>query len=57
MARIGRKNTVALVKDKVETPSDISGLLYTPVDEHKAWQYKLVDELKASGYNVSKDSI
>lgn len=57
MAKIGRKNTMALIKDKVEAPSDISGLLYTPVDEHKAWQYKLVDELKASGYNVSKDKI
>ncbi|MGJ0338251.1 TIR domain-containing protein [Aliarcobacter cryaerophilus] len=57
MARIGRKNTMALIKDKVEIPSDISGLLYTPIDEHKNWQYKLVDELKASGYDVSKDSI
>lgn len=57
MARIGRKNTMALIKDKVEIPSDISGLLHTQIDEHKAWQYKLVDELKASGYDVSKDSI
>ncbi|MDN5091020.1 nucleotide-binding protein [Aliarcobacter butzleri] len=57
MAKIGRKNTMALVKDKIEIPSDLSGLGYTAADENKAWQYKLVDELKASGYNVSKDSI
>lgn len=57
MAKIGRENTLALKKGHIETPSDIQGLVYTPMDEHKAWQYKLVDELKASGYNVSKDSI
>ncbi|WP_051906627.1 MULTISPECIES: nucleotide-binding protein [unclassified Sulfurospirillum] len=57
MARLGRENTMALVKDKVETPSDISGLVYTQMDEHGGWQYKLVEELKASGYSVSKDSI
>lgn len=57
MARLGRENTMALVKDKVETPSDISGLVYTQMDEHGVWQYKLVEELKASGYSVSKDSI
>lgn len=57
MAKLGRENTLALKKDNVETPSDIQGLVYTPMDEHKAWQYKLVDELKLAGYNVSKDSI
>lgn len=57
MAKLGRENTLALKKGDVETPSDIQGLVYTPMDEHKAWQYKLVDELKASGYNVSKDDI
>jgi predicted nucleotide-binding protein len=57
MARLGRENTMALVKGTIETPSDISGLIYTLMDEHKAWKYKLVDELKASGYKVSKDDI
>lgn len=57
MAKLGRENTLALKKGSVETPSDIQGLVYTTMDEHKAWQYKLVDELKASGYNVSKDNI
>lgn len=57
MAKLGRENTLALKKGNVETPSDVQGLVYTTMDEHKAWQYKLVDELKASGYSVSKDSI
>lgn len=57
MAKIGRKNTMALVKGKVETPSDINGVVYTPMDVHNAWQYKLVDELKHSGYKVSKDNL
>lgn len=57
MAKLGRENTLALKKGDIETPSDIQGLVYTTMDEHKAWQYKLVDELKLAGYNVSKDSI
>lgn len=57
MAKLGRENTLALKKGNIETPSDIQGLVYTTMDEHKAWQYKVVDELKASGYNVSKDRI
>ncbi|MGE4382256.1 MAG: TIR domain-containing protein [Arcobacter sp.] len=57
MARLGRKNTMALVKGKVETPSDINGVVYTPMDNHNAWQYKLADELKQSGYIVSKDDL
>ncbi|PLY08420.1 MAG: hypothetical protein C0625_02195 [Arcobacter sp.] len=57
MAKLGRKNTLALVKGNVDTPSDISGVVYTSMDDHKAWQYKLTDELKASGYKVSKDNL
>lgn len=57
MAKLGRENTVALIKGTVETPGDISGVVYTQMDPHNAWQYKLVDELKASGYKISKDKI
>ncbi|PLY08389.1 MAG: DNA-binding protein [Arcobacter sp.] len=57
MAKIGRENTFPLVKGRVETPGDISGVLYEKMDEHGAWRYKLADELKAAGYKISKDLI
>ncbi len=52
MAKIGRKNVCALVKGKIETPSDISGVVYTPLDSFGGWRNKLLIELKACGYEV-----
>jgi hypothetical protein len=57
MAKIGRRKVCALVKDIVETPSDISGVVYTPMDEHGAWHYKLAKELKAAGYDIDMNSL
>ena len=50
MARIGRGNVCALVKGEIETPSDISGVVYTPVDAFGGWKNELIKELKACGY-------
>ncbi len=35
---------MTLVQDEVETPGDISGLVYTPATNE--WEFKLVGELK-----------
>jgi len=59
VGKLGRGNVVALVRKKdgdLEFPTDYSGVLYTPFVED-SWQFKLVRELKASGYNVSADSL
>ncbi len=34
MAKVGRNNVCALVKDSVETHNDISGVVYVKVDAH-----------------------
>lgn len=52
MARIGRGNVCALVKGEVETPSDISGVVYTPLDASGGWKIELTKELKACGYGL-----
>lgn len=52
MAKIGRENVCALVKGEVETPSDISGVVYTPLDLNGGWKIELIKELKACGYTV-----
>jgi len=53
MAKIGRKNVYALVKGEIETPSDISGVVYTPLDSVGGWKSKLLIELKSCGYKVN----
>ncbi len=53
MAEIGRKNVCALVKGEIETPSDISGVVYTPLDSASGWKQQLIRELKACNYEVN----
>ena len=57
MAKIGRKNVCALVKGDVETPSDISGLVYVQMDKAGAWKYAVADEMEACGYEVDRSKI
>lgn len=52
MAKIGRENVCALLKGEIETPSDISGVVYTPLDSNGGWKIELTKELKACGYTV-----
>lgn len=52
MAKLGRRNVCALVKGDIETPNDISGVVYVNMDSFGAWKADVVKELKACGYNV-----
>ncbi len=52
IGRLGRKRVCGLVKGNVEIPSDYSGVLYVPLDEHGAWRMILVRELKTVGFEV-----
>ena len=33
IAKLGRKNVCALVRDNIEVPNDISGIVYVPLDK------------------------
>jgi|SRR5690625_125467 len=57
IARIGRKKVMPLYEQGVELPSDISGILYTLIDETENWKFRLVKELKAAGFNVDANDI
>ena len=50
IAKLGRKNVVALVKDEIERPNDISGIIYIPYKKGCDWRKKLADEMKNTGY-------
>jgi len=54
---LGRNRVCALVRDSVEIPSDLNGIVYIPMDTNGAWKYLVVGEMQAVGYNVSKDRI
>ena len=57
IGKIGRANVVALVKDDVEIPNDISGVVYKAMDTGGAWKYSIAREMKSSGYNVDMNKI
>jgi len=57
IGKIGRNNVCALVKGDVETPNDISGVVYVSMDSADAWRYSIADEMKRAGYNVDKNKI
>jgi predicted nucleotide-binding protein len=57
IGKIGRNNVCALVKGNVETPGDISGVVYIPMDEYDGWHNKIIGELKAAGYEIDKNLI
>ncbi|WP_238534216.1 TIR domain-containing protein [Advenella kashmirensis] len=52
MAKLGRENVCALVKGKIETPNDISGVVYVTLDGYGGWKNAVAKELKACGYFI-----
>lgn len=52
MAKLGRENVLSLVKGDIETPNDISGVVYVALDEYGAWKTEVAKELKACGYAI-----
>lgn len=57
MGKLGRDRVLLLLDKGVEKPGDLDGIVYTLIEEHDAWKYKLVKEMKAVGYPVSADSL
>ena len=52
MAKLGRENVCSLVKGDIETPNDISGVVYVSLDTAGAWKIEVAKELKACGYEI-----
>ena len=57
IGKIGRKNVCALVKGDIETPNDISGVVYIKMDEGDGWKFAVAKEMKKSGYDVDLNEI
>lgn len=56
IGKLGRSKVCPLVKGSVETPNDISGIVYTSMDTSN-WQVELAKELKAAGYDVDMNKV
>lgn len=52
ISKIGRNNVCALVRGDIETPNDISGVVYIKMDENEGWKLPLAKEMKSSGLDV-----
>ena len=52
IAKLGRDHVCALVKGDVETPGDISGVVYVPMDENGAWKIQLAKDMQDVGLPV-----
>lgn len=52
MAKLGRENVCALVKGEIETPNDISGVVYVSLDGYGGWKIEVTKELQSCGYEV-----
>lgn len=50
IGKIGRPRVVALVKGDVETPNDISGVVYVQMTNDDTWKDEVNNELKNCGY-------
>ena len=52
IGKLGRERVFPFVKGAVETPSDYDGVVYTKLDDDGGWKTKLIEELKAVGFDV-----
>ena len=59
LGKLGRDRVLPLYHGgrDFEMPSDYSGVVYTPFDEAGNWRFKLVQELKACGFDVDANAL
>lgn len=57
IGRLGRKKVCALVKDEIEKPNDISGVVYINYDSGNGWHMDLFKELKNAGFEIDANKI
>lgn len=52
IGKLGRPRVAAVVKGQVETPNDISGVVYVAMDDKDNWKAELKKEMRSVGYKV-----
>ena len=57
IAKLGRERVCALVKQGVQTPGDIAGVVYKPMDSAGAWKTEILREMKSTGVVVDASKL
>lgn len=57
IGKLGRSRVCALRKGDVEIPSDISGVLYIPLDDAGGWQMNLISEMQSAGFDIDANRL
>lgn len=57
MAKLGRSKVLALKKEEVEIPNDLSGTIHTAYDSPGAWKLQLARVLETAGYKINYAAI
>lgn len=57
IAKLGRDRVSALVKGSIETPGDISGVVYIEMDSGDTWKLALAREMKDIGFDIDMNKI
>lgn len=52
IGKLGRSKVTALVKGNVETPNDISGVVYIDLDDRGAWKMDVAKELIKANFSI-----
>ena len=57
LGKLGRKNVVAILDERIEKLSDYAGVIYIPFDSSDGWRLRLFKELKAAGFEIDANSV
>lgn len=57
IGKLGRQKVCALVKNNIEIPNDVSGVVYIPFDDGGAWNLALAKEMKTAGLTVDMNKV
>lgn len=52
IGKLGRPRVVAVVKGDIETPNDISGVVYVKMSGDENWKEEIIKEMRSAGYKV-----
>ncbi|WP_376960767.1 TIR domain-containing protein [Azospirillum sp. A26] len=57
IGRLGRENVCALMRGRVEIPSDFAGVVWTPMNDGNGWKQALGKELQAAGHQIDWNKV
>ena len=57
MGKLSRDKVCAFVKGDIEMPGDVSGVVYTKMDDNGGWKLELAKNMKAAGLDIDMNKL